>query len=207
MILAHHLIYSAYGFWLPNDPRGSESSFVRNEMLREFGPATKVHEHEFVARKPHDRARRLAAKTALEYAPVRFNGVQARAVAVGFLNCVWRSNVTIWACAVLPDHVHLVVAAHHRHNVEVLANQLKGEATKKLLAEGVHPFQDIKVYRDRPPPCFARKWWVIFKDNDESVVNAIRYVERNPIKAGFQEQVWRCATPYPGTYQPARANK
>jgi len=25
MIIAHHLIWTAYGFWLPNDPRGSSS--------------------------------------------------------------------------------------------------------------------------------------------------------------------------------------
>ena len=200
MILAHHLIYSAYGFWLPNDPRGSESSYVRNELLREFGPATKVHEHEFVAHKPHDRAKRLAAKAALEYAPVRFTGIQARAIAVGFLNCVRRSNVTVWACAVLPDHVHMVIAAH-RLSIETLASLLKGAATTQLVKEGVHPFQGLKGEKNRVPPCFARKWWVIFKDNDEAVVNAINYVERNPIKAGFTAQKWSCVTPYPECYQ------
>lgn len=201
MILAHHLIYSAYGFWLPNDPRGSESDFVRNELLREFGPATKVHEHEFVARKPHDRAKRLAAKAALEYSPVRFTGVQARAIALGFGNSVQKSSVTIWACAVLPDHVHLVVAAH-RLRIETLANLLKGEATKQLLADGTHPFQNVRVYRDRPPPCFARKWWVIYKDDEESVVNAIRYVERNPLKAGLPAQRWSFVVPHPEPYRP-----
>jgi hypothetical protein len=28
MILAFHAIFGAYGFWLPNDPRGSWSDFV-----------------------------------------------------------------------------------------------------------------------------------------------------------------------------------
>ncbi len=206
MILAHHLIYSAYGFWLPNDPRGSESSFVRNEILREFGPATKVHEHEFVAHKPHDRAKRLAAKAALEYAPVRFTGIQARAIGTGYRNGVQRSKLTIWACAVMPDHVHLVVAAH-KYPIETLANLLKGEATKQLLADGLHPFQDIKVYRDRPPPCFARKWWVIYKDNDEAVVNAITYVERNPLKAGLPAQKWKFVAPHPEAHPPTQEEK
>jgi hypothetical protein len=28
MIRASHVIFGAYGFWLPNDPRGSWSTFV-----------------------------------------------------------------------------------------------------------------------------------------------------------------------------------
>ncbi len=204
MILAHHLIYSAYGFWLPNDPRGSESSYVRNELLREFGSATKAQEHEFVAHKPHDWAKRFAAKAALEYAPVRFNGIQARAIGVGYRNSVARSNITIWACAVLPDHVHLVVAAH-RLSIETLAGLLKGAATTQLVKDDVHPFQGLKGLKDRVPPCFARKWWVIFKDNEESVVNAIKYVERNPLKAGLPAQKWKFVAPYPEQYQAPRA--
>jgi hypothetical protein len=83
MILAYHLIFSAYGFWLPNDPRGSGSHLVRSENLLEFGEATKVAADDFCARKPHDRAKRLAAKAALDPPPVSFTGVQARAIARG----------------------------------------------------------------------------------------------------------------------------
>jgi hypothetical protein len=43
VILASHVIVSAYGFWLPNEERGSWSDFVRKyELWRDFGPATKV---------------------------------------------------------------------------------------------------------------------------------------------------------------------
>ncbi len=44
MILAARLIFSAYGFWLPNDPRGSWSDFVRPWELLRFDRATKVGE-------------------------------------------------------------------------------------------------------------------------------------------------------------------
>ena len=80
LLAGYHLILSAYGFWLPNDPRGSWSEVVRNPNLRVFGEATKVDTHRSVARRPHDRARRLAAKKALLYPPVTFTGVQARAI-------------------------------------------------------------------------------------------------------------------------------
>jgi hypothetical protein len=42
MILASHVIFSTYGFWLPNDPRGSWSDFVGAWELFRFGPATKT---------------------------------------------------------------------------------------------------------------------------------------------------------------------
>ena len=63
------------------------------------------------------------------------------------------------------------------------------------------PFQGQKGYKDRVPSCFSRKWWVIFKDNDAALLNAIRYVENNPIKAGFKAQEWSCVTKYPALYQ------
>lgn len=34
MVLGFHVIFSAYGFWLPNDPRGSWSDWVRKWELR-----------------------------------------------------------------------------------------------------------------------------------------------------------------------------
>ena len=39
MVYAYHVIISAYGFWLPNDPRGSWSDMVRKYELLRYGPA------------------------------------------------------------------------------------------------------------------------------------------------------------------------
>ena len=55
---AFHLIISAYGFWLPNDPRGSWSDFVGSWELYKFGPATKTTETRSLAHDPHDVALR-----------------------------------------------------------------------------------------------------------------------------------------------------
>jgi hypothetical protein len=59
-VLAYHLIITTYGFWLPNDPRGSWSDFVRAWELFLFGgPATRTQERRSLARDPHDVARLL----------------------------------------------------------------------------------------------------------------------------------------------------
>lgn len=40
MIHGYHVIMPMYGFWLPNDPRGSWSEFVRKWELVRFGKST-----------------------------------------------------------------------------------------------------------------------------------------------------------------------
>jgi hypothetical protein len=41
MVHGYHVIIGAYGFWLPNDPRGSWSDFVGKWELVRFGRSTK----------------------------------------------------------------------------------------------------------------------------------------------------------------------
>jgi hypothetical protein len=154
MVLGYHLVFSAYGFWLPNDPRGSGSSFVRSEALREFGPATKVRTRRSVASKPHDVNLRLAAKEALQYPPVHFSDEQCQAIGRGFGEYVKKSGVIVWACAILPEHVHLVIA-RHRYKVEQIANLIKGAGTSALFFEGLHPFQEFRDEKGKAPHCWG----------------------------------------------------
>ncbi len=37
IVIAYHLIWTAYGWWLPNDPRGSTSRRVASDLLAELG--------------------------------------------------------------------------------------------------------------------------------------------------------------------------
>ncbi len=37
MVAGYHLIWTVYGYWLPNDPRGSTSTKIRVEPLRDLG--------------------------------------------------------------------------------------------------------------------------------------------------------------------------
>src|SRR5256885_6873112 len=37
MVLAHHLIWTLYGWWLPNDPRGSMSQIIASDIIAELG--------------------------------------------------------------------------------------------------------------------------------------------------------------------------
>jgi len=199
VVIGYHVIFGAYGCWLPNDPRGSWSRFVGAWELFRYGRATKTTETRSVAGQPHDGAVRLAAKRALKRPAVEFTGLQARAVAAGFADYARRSGVAIWACATLPDHVHLVLG-RHRLKVEQLVIQLKGAATRQLVAEGLHPFR----HAGRSAKCFARGQWKVFLDEERDIRRAIRYVEQNPVKEGKSLQRWGFVTTYRGLSVGAR---
>lgn len=194
MIIGYHVIFSTYGFWLPNDPRGSWSDFVGSWELFRYGPATRTTETRSLAYREHDREQRLAAKQALKYPPVNFTGVQARAVARGFAGYFERTGVPVWACAILPDHVHLVVG-RPAMPVERLVIQLKGDATRELEREGIHPLAAWKVEGERIPKCWVRGQWKVFLDA-EDVPRAIRYVENNPLKERKKKQEWSFVSAY-----------
>jgi REP element-mobilizing transposase RayT len=195
MIHAYHVIWGAHGFWLPNDPQGSWSEFVASWELARFGPATRSLE-----RRDVDPAKwqawRAAAETALQYPSVHFNGVQARAVGRGFANAVRKSGFTIWACSILPEHVHLVIA-RHTYKVEQIGNLLKGEATKSLVAESLHPLAAYRRGIKTPSP-WAAKQWKVYLDSEEAIEAAIAYVEANPEKEGKPRQTWPFVAPFAG---------
>ena len=193
MIVGYHVIFSTYGFWLPNDPRGSWSDFVGSWDLFRYGRATKTTERRSLAHRQHDRDARKAAKSALKYPPVLFTGVQARAVARGFGGYLRHVNIPAWACAILPDHVHLVVGRSDMP-VERLVIQLKGEATRQLELEGIHPLAEWKQNAARVPKCFARGLWKVFLE-PEDLPRAIRYVQENPLKEGKKKQEWKFVVP------------
>lgn len=195
MVLGYHLIITAYGFWLPNDPRGSWSDFVRAWELRRFGPATKVNTRRSVAAARHDVRLRTAAKSALRFPDVHLTGVQAREVGAAFGEYCTTSGLRAWACSILPEHVHFVFG-RHRFKIEYAANLLKGAATTRLLELGMHPLQDYRRPDGRLPPMWTRREWKVYLDSIEDIERAIRYVEGNPVKEGKRRQHWSFVTPF-----------
>src|SRR3982751_1573357 len=98
-MLGWHLIFSAYGFWLPNDERGSGSVRVRAQHLYEAaGEATKEHTTHSVAHRPHDLRLQRIAKESLKYPAVELSDIQARAVARGISDVVPKVGLVVHAC-------------------------------------------------------------------------------------------------------------
>lgn len=195
MIHGYHGIFGAYGFWLPNDPRGSWSDFVGKWELVRYGRATKAIDRKTLTEV--EKQKRELAKRALKYPAVHLTGEQARAVGNGFANSVEKSGFTIWACSIMPDHVHLVIA-RHGFNVEQIVNLLKGDATRQLSREGLHPLAKYARPGERPPTPWAERKWKVFLDSEDAIDEAIRYVENNPVEEGLPRQKWTFVTPFQG---------
>ncbi len=198
MIHGYHVVLPMYGFWLPNDPRGSWSDFVRKWELVRFGTATKSTERKNMTElSENELQQQRDARNTLKYPPVSINGHQAQAIANGFASKTRKSNYTIWACSILPEHTHMVIA-RHTYNVEQIANLLKGASTSRIIEEGIHPLAAHATAGKRPPRMWATRRWKVYLDSEESIETAIRYVEENPEKEGKPRQNWSFVTPFSG---------
>ena len=185
MILGFHSISGMYGFWLPNDPRGSWSDFVASWVLFRYGAATKTDTRQSVAGARHDVAARLQAKQGLKYPPVVLNGYQALAVGHGFADAIQKSGYHVLACAILPEHVHWVIGWRLR-SIRRIVGHLKGRATHHLIKEN--------LWSDAVRPVWAESGWNVVIDNLQHLQAAIAYVENNPIKEGKKRQHWPFVT-------------
>jgi len=99
----------------------------------------------------------------------------------------------VYAFAILPDHIHLIIARHARPIGQIVAH-MKARATQQLLEEGLHPFSDQRRVDGSLPSIWTKRFWKVFVDQEQWVGNAIEYVTRNPEKEGKRKQNWSFVT-------------
>lgn len=193
MVRWYHAIFGAYGFWLPNDPRGSWSDFVQAyELYRFGGPATKVSEKRSYAHDPHDVDLRREAKEYLKYPPARFDPACCQSIARGFARACKEFGFKIHAATIGFDHVHIVAARDEQRDIENIVAVLKARATTQMKLDATHP---MRGYHPMPTP-WAKKCWSVFIEDESQLKNAIDYVNRHPLKEGLAPQYWNFVTPY-----------
>jgi REP element-mobilizing transposase RayT len=195
-IIAYHIVFGAYGFWLPNDPRGSWSKYVWSNRLQAFGPATKDPARHPDPQSAHDAETRRQAKQELKYPPVVFTGQQALAVALGFREIISKLRMAVYAAALMPDHVHVVVAQQNMF-AEKIAGHLKRAASRQLSKSNLHPLAKFMSKDGSLPTPWEEEGWKVFLHTHDDVVGARQYVNDNPEEAGFKRQNWSFITPYP----------
>ncbi|HKB03420.1 MAG TPA: hypothetical protein VKD90_14450 [Gemmataceae bacterium] len=194
MVIAHHLIFTAYGWWLPNDPRGSESHEIRVERIAELG---ELHH----GRKPvqplpsvlRDFYRR--ASDNLKHELLQFDEADWEVVAGSFARVIREAGYTCYACALMPDHVHLLVR-RHRDQAEVMLERFQEASREDLIAAGRRPVVH---------PVWGGPGWKVFLNSRDGIERVIRYIRANPVIIGRPIQEWPFVTPYNGWLpRPAR---
>jgi len=180
VIIAYHAIFTTYGTWLPNDPRGSYSKTIYQAELAALASIRYGRQNPQPNRETVRRFR-TAAVPRLSRPPYYINNGTRPLVAAGFAKVQSRLNVTVPACTIMNDHVHLLVL-RSKYRIEYLVNQFKGAATSALKLE-------------RTP--WTKGCWKVFLDDDEALYAAAQYVEANPQAAGLKPQCWDFVVPLP----------
>jgi REP element-mobilizing transposase RayT len=187
VILASHLVFHGYGHWLANDPRGSGSTELRKEDLRELGD---IH----FGRKRHqpsrDELRKFyrEANEKLDHEPYWFRSAAIRVVADAFAQAATEHGYTVWACAVCSNHAHAVLRTH-KDRAEVIWNHLATAAGQALRN---------RTFVDASHPVWSHRPYKVFLYAPEEIHDRIGYVEQNPGKEGLPRQYWDFVTPYHG---------
>ena len=140
-VIAYHLIWTNYGTWLPNDPRGSGSHSVNTPELADLGA---VHYGRKKVQPPRSEVRAFheEAEELLSFPVVRFDDHQRTAIGESFTEVTHKFKYTCYACAIMPDHVHLV-DRKHRDAAEQMIGNFQGMSRawllKRELATTEHP--------------------------------------------------------------------
>ncbi|MDD5063277.1 MAG: transposase [Phycisphaerae bacterium] len=177
MIIAYHTIFTTYGTWLPNDPRGSYSKDVYIRQLQSLGTVKYGRQNPQPAKKTLQKFWAVARHCTTR-PPFFINDRTRPLVALGFRTVINRFNVIVPACAIMNDHVHILVM-RPEYTIEYLVNQLKGAATKAMEL-------------DRTP--WTRSFWKTFINDADTLSAAARYICANPENSGLPPQSWDFVT-------------
>jgi REP element-mobilizing transposase RayT len=185
MVIGHHLIWTAYGWWLPNDPRGSMSHVINRDVLKDLGELhhgrKRVQPASRVIREFYQRADGL-----LQYPVMNFVPVEINTIARAFEETIRSEGYTCYACAIMPDHIHVLIRKHKDRAEDMI---------EKLQLASCRAVRDAHA-RDKFHPVWGGCGWKVFLDSVDDVKRTVRYVEGNPIKARLQAQAWEFVTPY-----------
>ena len=178
-IIAHHLIWTLYGHWLPNDLRGSGSEEIRDPKFKELGeiyhgrkPA-RLQPTRQELRKFHKQAEPL-----LEFPRFWIDEAKRQAIGDAIARVVAERGYTVWACAILSNHVHMVIR-RHRDDTLVMWNAIADAVRLDLVK-----FADVGAAH----PVWAARPYTVFLHTPDDVRGRIEYVDGNPSKEGLPPQ-------------------
>lgn len=185
MVLAYHLIWVAYGWWLPNDLRGSMSKGIASDVIADLG-ALHYGRKKLQPASRDIRAFYERAKEILKFPLLTFAPAEVDAIARAFDEVIRTERYTCYACAVMRDHVHLILRKH-KHLAEDMIANLQDASREAVLNVELRHFDH---------PVWGGPGWKVFLDSTDDIWRTIPYVEENPLKAGQPRQGFPFVTPY-----------
>jgi REP element-mobilizing transposase RayT len=178
MIIAYHAIFTTYGTWLPNDPRGSYSKEIYNDQLRMLGRIKYGRQNPIPAKERLMKFWTTAAPR-ISRPPLFFDDRSRSITASAFSTVVQRLGIKVPACAIMNDHIHILLL-RSKYRIEYLVNQFKGAATSALKLKYTP---------------WTRGCWKVFITDAESLLAAVKYIQANPAYSGLPVQSWDFVSP------------
>src|SRR5688572_20382073 len=187
VVVGYHLIWTAYGWWLPNDPRGSSSHEIRVEPVAALG---ELHHGRKAVQPPtrHLREFYAQARDVLKHPLLTFTDDDIALLGESFGRVIRERGYTCYACAIMPDHVHALIR-RHRDWAETMIEALQDGSRQELIAAG---------RRAPTHPVWGGPGWKVFLNTRDDMVRIERYIRENPLKAGRTAQHWPFVVPYDG---------
>lgn len=93
---------------------------------------------------------------------------------------------TCYACAIMPDHVHMLLRKH-RDDAETMLDKLQATTREAIIHHSLRPADH---------PVWGGCGWKVYLDHPQEVWGVIRYIEDNPRKQQLPTQAWPFVTPY-----------
>jgi len=126
------------------------------------------------------------AEGLLNHPVIWFEAPQRQALVEAIGDVVARERFTCWACAVLSNHVHILVRKHRMLRDE-MRTVIQTECVQRLHELGLVP-ADHPVFSDRACD--------VFKNDVPAVRNCIQYINANFSKHNLPLTIYPFITPY-----------
>lgn len=172
-------MWALYGWWLPNDPRGSTSRTIQKDVLHSLG---ELH-HGRNPIQPASREIRSFYRQAsgnLDHSLLRLSPGEFDLVAHAISDSIERNCYTCYACAIMPDHIHILIRKHRDSAEQMIAN-IQFDSLRMIRTSGLRPMSH---------PVWTRGGWKVFLDHPDDIWRTIRYVEANARRHKLPEQKW-----------------
>jgi REP element-mobilizing transposase RayT len=187
MVVAYHLIWTLYGWWLPNDPRDSSSHEIRVDRIAGLGDIhygrKALQPLPLVLREFYERARAV-----LKHELLTLSDDAIGIVADSLGKSIQEARYTCYACTIMPDHVHMLIRRHRDH-AEAMIERMQIASRGALVEAGL---------RAPEHPVWGGPGWKVFLNTREDIERIIRYIRLNPIKANRPEQQFAFVKSYDG---------
>jgi len=128
------------------------------------------------------------ARDELKHPLLTLDDEDIKVVANSFAKVIEECRYTCYACAIMPDHVHVLIRKH-REQAEAMIESLQEVTRDSLIAAGK---------RASSHPVWGGDGWKVFPYTQADFVRVIEYIRQNPIKAKRPTQHWSFVKKYDG---------